>query len=108
MHLLGTLYQAEACAKLAVKRVAVITHHLEPAAFRRTFRAKRTDDDVATRSDAASDLPYVSSSLLWCSKKMEDGAIMPKVVCTRFQFDFRDISDQANAPARLPNPGGSW
>ena len=52
VQFLGTLNQAEARAKLAVKRFGVITHHFESAAFRRTFRAKRADNDVAARLDS--------------------------------------------------------
>jgi len=77
-----------------MKRLGVITHHFEPAAFRRAFRAKRADNDVTAGLDAAGDLPDVSNPLLRCGKKMEYSAIMPEVVCKWFQFDFGDIGDK--------------
>ena len=75
--------------KLAMKRLGVISDHFESAAFRRAFRAKRTDNDVPTRLNAARDLPDICSPLLCCGKKMEYRAIMPEVVRAWFQFDFR-------------------
>ena len=48
----GTLHQAELRAKLTVKRFCVITHHFEPAAFRRALWTKRANNDVAAWLDA--------------------------------------------------------
>ena len=88
----GALNQAETYTKLAVKRLGIVTHDFEPAALRWAFRAKGADNDMATRPDAASDLPDVGSSLLRRGKKMEHRTIMPEVVRSWFKFDFSDIS----------------
>lgn len=39
-----------------VQRFGVITYYFEPATFRRTFRAKRADNDVTARLGTARDL----------------------------------------------------
>ena len=98
MQLRRTLNQAEACAKFAVKGFSFIAHDFEPAAFRRTFRAKRADNDMAAWLDAVGDLPDVSNASFVCGKKMEYRAIMLEVVCTWFQLNFSDIG---NNPTHL-------
>ena len=94
VHFFGTLNRSEACAKLAVKRVGVVTHHIESATFRRAFRAKRADYDVACPLDTAGNLPDVSNPLHSTGQKMEYGTIMPEIVRTRLQLDCRDIGDK--------------
>jgi len=79
-----TLNQAETHTKLSVKRLGIVTHYFEPAAFRRAFRAKRANNNVTTRSDAARNLPDIGSPLVWRGKKMKYRAIMPEVVRSWF------------------------
>ena len=88
-----TLNQAETHTKLSVKRLGIVTHYFEPAAFRRAFRAKRANNNVTTRSDAARNLPDIGSPLVWRGKKMKYRSVMPEVVRSWFQFDLGNISD---------------
>ena len=76
-----TLNQAETHAKLAVKRLGIVTHYLEPAAFRRAFWAKRANNNMTTRPDAARNLPDIGSALIWRGKTMKYRAVRPEVVC---------------------------
>ena len=94
MQLLEALNEPEGRTKFTVKGSGVIAHDFEPAAFRRTFGAKRADDDVAAWLDSADTLPNVGKTLLWCGKKMEYRSIMPEIVGMWFQFNFEDIADQ--------------
>lgn len=77
-----------------MKRIGVIAHHLEPATFRRTLRAKGTDNDMTARFYAPSDLPDVINALLFCRKKMEYCPIMPDVEAIRSQLDLCDVTDE--------------
>src|SRR6516164_45973 len=100
MQLLRTFHQAEAGAKLFVKRIGVITHHFEPAAFRGALRAKGAHNDVTARLNAACHLSDVSNPLLSCSKEMEHCAIMPEVVRAWVELGFRDVGDKPVHPLR--------
>ena len=71
MQLLGTLNEAESCAKLVMKRISVITHDFEPAASCRTFRAKRADNDVAAVLDRAPHGVDLANTLIHRGEKME-------------------------------------
>ena len=98
VQLLGTLYEAESRAELAVKRIGVITHYFEPAAFRRTFRAKRADNDVAAVLDRARHSIDIGNTLLHRGEKMEDGAVVPNVICGGRELHFSNVGcDPVNA-----------
>ena len=94
VQFLGTLHQAEAPAKLAVKRFGVVAYRFEPAAFRRSFWSECADNHVATRPNGSGNLPNVSKTSLRCRKKMEYRPVMPEIVGMLIQPDFDDITDQ--------------
>jgi len=48
---------------------------------------------VASRLDAAGDLPDISNSLLCRRKKVEYRTVMPEVIRVWFQINVRDIAD---------------
>jgi len=86
MQLLGTLNEAESRTKFVMKRFGVITDYVESAAFRRSFPAKRADNDVSTVLDGASHSADVSNALLLRGEKMEDCAVVPNIIC-----DWREL-----------------
>jgi len=86
--------QAEVPTELAVKRFGVIAHHVEPAAFRRAFCAKCTDNHAAAWLHGAGNLLDVGKTVLRRRKEMENRSIMPEVVGMWLQLAFQDIADQ--------------
>jgi len=102
VQLLGTLNEAESRAKLAMKRFRVITHYFEPAAFRRSFRAKRADNDMAAVLDRASHSVDISIALLLRGEKMEDSAVVPNIICGWREFHCRNVGcDPVNTVGRF-------
>jgi len=89
--LLGALDESKASAELPMQRFSIIAHYFEPAAFRRAFAAKRTDNDVTAGLHGADDLSNIRITLARLRKKMKDCTVMPKIVCSSFQLDFGDI-----------------
>jgi hypothetical protein len=54
---LRALDRVEPRAELIVQRVGIVTHDIEAAAFRRTFRPECADDDMASAFHGERDIP---------------------------------------------------
>ena len=93
MQLLGALNQTKARTKLVVKRLDIIAHHFQPAAFRGAFRTRCADDHVAACLYTAGNLADVSTPVLGSNEEVEYCSVMPDVVCSLLQLDFRYIAD---------------
>jgi hypothetical protein len=76
------LEQPEGGAKLVVKRVGVVSHHVEAAAFRWTARTKVRYDYATTLLDCTSHLTHVRRPIGRRSQEVENCSIMPNIVAT--------------------------
>lgn len=103
MQLHGTLNEAESRTKLVMKRIGVITHYFEAAAFRGIFRAKRADNDVAVMLDRACHSIDIGERLLDRGEKMEDGAVVPNVIRVWRELHCGDVGCD-----RMPRRISGW
>lgn len=94
MKLFGTLDQPELCAELAVKRICVIAHNLEPTAFPGALRAEGADDDMSAALHGFGHIADVGQALGTFRQEVKDGAVVPNVVRAWFKRGIGDIGDE--------------
>ena len=74
------LYELKAGSEFVVKGVRVITYNVQAAAFGRTLRTERCNDDVASWFDGVCYLAHVRRTFLGFGQEVEYRTVMPHVV----------------------------
>ena len=93
MKFFRTFHEAEATTEFTVKGIRVVAHDIEPAARGRTLEAEGAHDDVASRPHSAYDLVNIRRTLLGHGQEVENGPIVPNVICIGFQSRRYEIPD---------------
>jgi hypothetical protein len=79
MHFVGALFDPKPPAEFTVKRIGVVTHYIESATFRWTFRSERAHNHVAAGAHGIEHRPNILSSLLRIDQEVKNRAIMPHI-----------------------------
>src|ERR1700741_272781 len=94
MHFFTAIHQAKTHAKLLVQRVRIIPNNLQTAALGRAFRSESADYHTSSGLYGTGHLTDIGNTVALRGKEMKDGAIMPHIVGSWFQVDFRDIGNK--------------
>jgi hypothetical protein len=85
--------QTKAPSEFPMQRVRIVTLDVQPTAFLRSFRPKRTNDDVPAWFDRLSGSVHVGNASGGGGQKMKHGAIVPDVISIRGKVRARHIRD---------------
>ena len=102
--------EQERLAKLSVKFVCAIPHDRKATAFRWTIFCKGGNDDEAPRPYRAKHFLHVGLTLFCGGEEVEDGPVMPDVVCMGRKLGFQNVCLcplHLSRPLTEPGPGRS-
>ena len=91
MRLPVVAHQSEWLAELSMQAIRAISHHRQAAALERTVFRESSHDDMAAGPDGMQDLPDVGVTVGRFGKEMEDGPVMPDIVCVAAKPCLADI-----------------